>query len=518
MRARAAWIEGAVLALLVLAIVAFGGEVVRASYHGYLHATIGEAVLRDGLAPENPWHAGAPLRYYTLYPALGALLGRAGFGPLWGFALLNALAALLLGPALDALGRSLGLSFGARRAAFVAAVIGFNGLGWIGLVLSPGELLGLPPVYALAPMTLARESFGWDARLQAFLPKYLNVSSFAIALPFALWALACRDRPKRTIAPLALALALNPLVGGVAGACLAAWIAPEIVKGGWRSRGAWILAGACSVALATPFLLPALQRGPEGASLTGNPALGGSPIANLLGPLILLLVPGILGLRAMSASVRWRWIAAASICAVLVLAGEMPQGNEYKMARLGALFWAIPCGVWAADVARSRWIPAALALACVPTTIAASQAYLAWGRGAGELPLRVEGGRLAVRAECGPELFLAESRADPRAVVLMDPAFPRGRMEGGLVQGNALAPALRHALFADLPQIHNEGQPDLAERLDLLFDAFEGSPTAAARIRAKVPGRPLLFLSAGQPPAGATEVARSGALTLSSLP
>jgi hypothetical protein len=195
------WLEGALAAALVLGIYALAGDALRASYHGYLHAAIGEAVLRDGLRPENPWHAGSALRYYTLYPALGALIGRAGPGPLWGFALLNAAAALCFAPALDALGRALGLRFAARRAAFVAAVLGFNGLGWIGMLAvdAPRAADGgvLPPVFATMPLTFAGEPVGWDARLQAFLPKFLNASSFALAVPFALWALAAAPRGDR---------------------------------------------------------------------------------------------------------------------------------------------------------------------------------------------------------------------------------------------------------------------------------------------------------------------------------
>ena len=43
----------------------------------------------------------------------------------------------------------------------------------------------------------------------------------------------------------------------------------------------------------------------------------------------------------------------------------------------------------------------------------------------------------------------------------------------------------------DLPQIHNEGQPDLAERLGEL-DGLE-----LERMRARLPTRPLLFLLPG---------------------
>ena len=110
------WLEGLLLACLVAGVFVVGGETVRASYHGLLHTAVGEAVWREGFLPENPYHAGESLRYYTLYPWLGVTLGKLFGGPFWGFACLSILAALLFGPAFDALGRSLSLPFGARRA------------------------------------------------------------------------------------------------------------------------------------------------------------------------------------------------------------------------------------------------------------------------------------------------------------------------------------------------------------------------------------------------------------------
>lgn len=545
------WIEGLGLAGVVLVILAAGGDAVRASYHGYTHVAIGEAVLRDGLTPENPYHAGAPLRYYTLYPLVGVLLGRTGIGPLWGFAWLNVLSALLFAPALDALGRALGLSFGARRACFWSAVLGFNGLGWIGTLFAGADSLGRTPVYALAPMTFARESFGWDPRLQAFLPKFLNVSSYALALPFALWALAACARPDtprvRTAlaagASVGLALALNPLVGGLAGACMAVWIAPALVRADARTRTVWLGAGVFALALAAPFLLPATKPAPTGPQLFGNPPLGGSPFANLVGPALIVLVPGLFGLKLMPSAARWRWCVAAIGAGALVLAGEMPQGNEYKMARLFGLLWALPAGAFfARAIARGgarRYATVALAVACLPTTLCVPRAYLAWGREAGALPLCVERGRLVpdpavVRPPIPPAICAAESRADPRAVVVLAPFRSGARGDTGLVQGNPLAPALNHALFVDVPQIHNEGQVDLQERLDCASAVWEGrtwngSPlapaTGLARLRALLPDRALLLLvydsAAHLAPIlmgeGAEALSRAGGYTLWSL-
>ncbi len=547
----APWIEGTLLALAVSLILVLGGEVVRASYHGYLHVALGEAIVRDGWRPENPYHAGAPLRYYTLYPWLGVMLGRIGCGPLWGFVILNVMSALLLAPALDALGRELGLGFAARRAAFLAAVLGFNGLGWIGLAVRGTGLFGEPPVYALMPMTFARDAFGWDARLQAFLPKFLNVSSYAIALPFALWAMkeALNDdrrgaRALRAIVPLALSVALNPIVGGWAGAVIAVWIAPTLARGTLRERGVWPLAGLASLVLASPFLLSAL----EPASLTGNPALGGHPIGNLVGPLILLFVPTIIGIRALDRRVRWKFLVATGFAAALVLVGEMPQGNEYKMERLLALLCALPAGLWAARVHARGGIarPAAwiAALACVPTTLAVPWAVLAYGAHAPSLPLATRHGRLAVRDDLqngalSPALLEAESRADTSAVLVMPLELPGARLSQSLVQGNAIAPALHHALFVDMPQIHNEHMEDLAERIDLVRALYAERPIDALRdldaispaqalnhARGLLPDRRLLIfakdggtgLSATLSGIGATPLARADGYALWLVP
>jgi hypothetical protein len=551
----APWIEGLVLAAAVAFILVAGGEAVRASYHGYLHAALGEAVMRDGLQPENPYHAGAPLRYYTLYPWLGVAIGRIGCGPLWGFAILNIVAALLLAPALDALARELGLSFAARRAAFVAAVLGFNGLGWIGLLVHGTADFGRPPVYALMPMTFARESFGWDARLQAFLPKFLNVSSYAIALPFALWAMkeVLHDeqramRARRAVVPLALSIALNPIVGAFAGGVVAISALPTLASGTVRERAPWVLAGIAAIVLALPFLLPGLHPAPHGPSLTGNPALGGNPASNLVGPVLVLIVPAILGIARFEKRVRWRFLVALAIAAALVVVGEMPQGNEYKMERLLALLLALPAGATFARMHASggarRMLAWLLAIVCVPTTVCVPWAYLAYGSQAASLPLVSERGRLSVRADgdgvsLAREILDAEAAADPRAVLLTPLDLPGARLSERLVQGNALAPALHHALFVDRPQIHNEHLPDLEDRLELAGRAEIGrnvdplaepgavSPaTALTRIRMLLPTRPFLVvctdvergLGATLPAIGASLLARGGGYALWSLP
>ncbi|TAH34996.1 MAG: hypothetical protein EYC70_14490 [Planctomycetota bacterium] len=535
------WLEGAALAAAAFLVLLCGGEAVRASYHGFLHAALGEAVLRDGLAPENPYHAGAPLRYYTLYPALGVLLGRAGIGPLWAFAAGNVLAALLFAPALDALGRAFGLSFRARRGAFLAAVLGFNALGWLGFLLPHDSVMGLRPVFALRPMTFAATAFGWDPRLQAFLPKFLNVSSFALALPFAFWAMAEAaavggaraggppPRPWRAAVHAAAALALNPLVGAFAGVLMAAWAAPALRAPG-RARWTWPLAGALAVGLALPFLLPALAPATHGESLI-EPAFRGTPVTNLVGPLALVLIPGVVGAAALRAPARWRWTLGALCAAAVVLLGEMPWGNEYKMARLGGVLWALPAGVWAAGQwerrGARRWLAVALLALSLPTSVAVPYAYVAWGRQGEALPLRSAAGALEVHPHGPlrdmPQGWLAvEAAADPAAVLLLNPFRREASAERDTIQGEPLAPLLHHSLFVDYPQIHNDGMPDLRARLALAQEfyarpgAAAGSDPAAAlqRLRDRLPQRPFLALAADAPPAAGAALLAAGAQRL----
>jgi hypothetical protein len=513
------WLEGLLLAALVSAILVAGGEAVRASYHGYLHVSVGEAVLRDGLRPENPYHAGVPLRYYTLYPLLGVITGQLGQGgPLWAFALWSVVAALLLPPALDAFGKRCGLSHAARRASFWCALLGFNAFGWLGFLFSSGEPFGTPPVYALMPLTFARESFGWDARLQAFLPKFLNVSSYALALPFLLWALAAL-RARWVWLPLGVCLALNPIVGAFAALVIAIWRVQEWRTWQWKGLLQWGIAGILAVLLALPFLLPSFVPAPQGPSLSGNPQLGGSALANLLGPQHALLWPALAGLCLLPHAARWSIAVPAVLAAVAVAWGEMPQGNEYKLARLLGLVLALPAGVWcAAQWQRGRaWLPLALAALSLPTFAASVWAYLRYGESAPPLVLEARNGRMIPKAWAEQALSydarMWESYAPEEAVLVVPPQLFRGAQSRALVQGSLYAPVAHHALYADLPQIHNEGQPDLGARLDELSAFYLGTPAQAqvalAAMRARLADRPLVLMCV--PPAHEAWLAESGA-------
>lgn len=532
-------------------MVTLGGDSLRTSYHGTLHASLGEAVLRDGLLPENPYHAGEPLRYYLLYPALGSLLGRTGIGPLWGFALLNLIAGLLLGPALDALGRALGLSFRARRFAFLWTIFGLNGLGWLWASHSGGPLLDLRSIdgpgegVALGAMPLAllqglaSSPFGmtWDARLQSFLPKFLNVSSFALAIPFTLWALAFalrdgRNALFRSAAHVGVATALNPLAGGLAAVMLAARRVRDLRRPGAMLRE---LAPAVGLALviALPFLLPMLRGGGGGgaAGAMGFNLAGDGPFANLTGPLLLLWPLGIFGAFTLARG-RLAFLGGALALALLLGCAPLPWGNEYKFVRLAALLLALPAGLACDRLCRTRagvLVSAALMVFATPTTWLTIRAYSAWNAEVVLVLTRVENGRLALDARFEAafprSLREAERALPPEAPLLMDPRYPP-RMASSVATGHPLAPLLHRALLVDLPQIHNEHAADLEQRLDDWIGFAYGStrpksnaesarpadPAAAlARLRATVAGRPLAVLLDARASAARALLLRSGA-------
>jgi len=496
----APWVEGMLLAMIVLVVVSMSGQAVRTSYHGYLHTTLGEGVLRDGLLPENPYHAEAPLRYYTLYPTLGVLLGRLGMGSLWGFAVLNLLAALLLGPALDALGRRLSLSFWGRRLAFLGMVVGFNGFGYYFGGNGAVPVDGAQPLLILREFTLFGE-IAWDARLQSFLPKLFNVSSFALALPLALAALAqllgAMEHPQRKLrlqagGLLGLATAINPLVGLHTGLLFAVMVLYRMQqRKAWKKvLLEWLPVAALAVLVAIPFLMPLLQAAPVGAPQQSPqfPFAGDGAIWNLLGPLAALVV--------LSLPAWWRWpaqtrlfVGSAVGFAVVMSFLELPWDNQYKFPRVAGLFLALPLGMALVPNQPMRsmgkgalaWMVVGVVslLAMVPTSYRTVEVYAAW-TDADLLPLsEVDGGRLALKESDAlrsfpPKVAAAEEALEPNTVLVMHPRHPVASGAGMGASGNRLAPVLHHSLFVDTPQIHNQEQPDLRRRLDLVTSLWEG--------------------------------------------
>ena len=536
---RAPWLEGLVLAGAVLLLLALGGEAVRVSYHGALHATVGDAVLTHGLQAENPYHAGAPLRYYLLYPQVDAFLGRVLGAPWWGFGALAVLAALLFPVALNALGASLGLSSSARRHSFWVALLGFNAWGWLGFVFSSTGFSGEgPPVFALAPLTFAEFSWHWDLRLQAFLVKFLNVSSFALALPFALWAVAGLLRVLRSAEapgwgwfrvtiPAAMALAWNPLLGGVvglAGVCLL----PRLLSlQGWSSLLRAILAMALTLLPLWPWLAPLLLPAPEGGPRVAV-NLGSQAGLDVLGPLGLLLPWALCGWRRLDSWARWAILGLALPALVLALWGDLPWGNAYNLVRWLGILLVPLVGLALAEPSQRRW-RWFLWLFALPTWVLVPVAYLQWGAEAPPLPWVIAEGGLELRNGEQQSLIRAMQDTPTHSVLLV---LPQAGGPGGTVQGHPWAPVCGRSLLVDGLHVHNEGQPDLHSRQEQAgawFSAHEAplatrssvAAGALASLRSFLPTRPLLIAGPRSPlrasvaeQAGGSLLKQTGALAL----
>lgn len=542
----APWIEGGLLALVVMVVVSLGGDAVRTSYHGFLHTSLGEAVLRDGLMPENPYHAGTPLHYYTLYPTLGVLLGKLGGGPLWGFAILNIFAAMLMGPALDAFGKRLGLGFTARRCAFFSMVLGFNGLSQWWVSTDTPMVEGASPLLVLLDLTEPVSGLSWDGRLQSFLPKFLNVSSFAISLPFAFFALADnlaggKRETLRMGVLLGITMALNPLVGGFVAVLVVLEKLP-LLKQGVQGLKTLLPAAVVAVLIALPFLLPLLGGSPEGDTTMAGafPFIGSGAWANLLGPLLLLWPLGIWGVFKLPQDKRPPLCFALGLAALFSFL-SLPWSNEYKFPRMEGILLALPAGALLGSLWKTlpgKWVGPPLCFAlgslCVPTFWSTFQAYSEWDLGESNLLNHVEDGRLALRPEgliqtWPSKVAAAEQELAENAVLLFHPWHPGIRGSALGAQGNPLMPVLSHALFVDAPQIHNASLPDLRERLDASFALWQGrrwvkqdsspsepydSTQALAAIRSKIAGRPLAVVTIKDHPAVQLLMAAGGSLVV----
>jgi hypothetical protein len=512
------WIEGLLFATVVLIVISLGGESLRTSYHGLLHTSIGEAVLRDGLLPENPYHAGSQLSYYTLYPSLGVLLGKLGGGPLWGFALLNIFAALLMGPALDSVGRRLGLCHMARRFAFWSMILGFNAFGYWCARGVPVPPLGAMPMLILEPLTNVFGLTSFDARLQSFTAKFLNVSSFACSLPFMLFALsnALRDAKRSNFVAaclLGLCVAINPLVGAFATLLIVSQA--MLVDGVRKQLIVWSKLGIVSALIALPFLLPlVLQSGHEQNEQPQLPFVGDGALQNVIGPNLLLLVLAAASFAKLNSRPK-KVLAAAIVLALLFSFSHLPFGNEYKFPRLLAIFLALPAGNFFIGITKRhfRWaVLTLLVIVALPTTFVTARAYSFWNVEQSLTLRESPNGNLIPRDDSAglpSEVISAIGGLDSDVVLMMNPRHPGAASIGLGSQGNQWAPVLGRTLFVDKPQIHNQAHmSEVRRRLDMSIGFWSNKrwpakPDSAVYIssqaledaRLEIAGRPLAIVS-----------------------
>jgi len=416
-----AWLLGGVLAALVAAFV-FQGAAARVSYHGLLHSALVLATER-GLPPENPWMAGAPLGYYWVWHAFGALFAH-GFqlAPTHALAAINVWAIVPLAPALQMIAAVLWRDRARECAGFLGALFGLgtvSGLVWLlaGCPTGvPTSAMGLFVEMARAVPEGADGMPLFDRRLGYGLSKFGNTNSYpaALALTVGGW-LAAAHALRHGARPWPLLCALlhggaalaNPLVGFVGvlatfGAALVA--APARV----------LLLIAVPVGLA---LVPAALLTRQASAAFGGETVVFAPslaaFAGALLPLVLLLPTAALALavgvrRARTGTPGTRpWLVALFFrqappqTAVLVLLGlgalgplllhgliQLPYDNQYKLVRIAALPLGMLAGVGVVELLAQRGFAraagAALGVALLGLAAAnewrGARAYLAFAR------------------------------------------------------------------------------------------------------------------------------------------
>jgi len=284
------------------------------------------------------------------------------------------------------------------------------------------------------------------------------------------------------------------------------WKYHTLLSGTLSQRLLWPLVGLASFFFAGVSLLPLMHPAPGGESLTGGFAFSGPSWANLIGPSFLLLVLSRWGWPHMQKAPRAALLGAIVLAALLAFV-PLPWANQYKLARLFALLLALPAGValgrfWSVGGA-FRIVPVSLGLICLPTTVFTTSSYLQWGASTSPLPIQtIDSHFQPSPADLNPfpeDLAHAEANAPSRAVLWLHPNHPGTHAVGSVAQGNALAPLFRHSLFVDKPQIHNDSQPDLRQRLDLSMqfwgDLLKSSESALTQARQLLADRPFLIVT-----------------------
>lgn len=527
-RPGAATVLALVLSAGMTALVAaflFQGSAPRVSYHGLLHSGLLLATERN-LPPSNPWMADAPLGYYWIWHALGALFARAfALAPTQALCALNLWAVAALAPTLQLLAAVLWRGRGRELAAVVGGLFSLgtaSALVWLvrgAEVGEPNTALGLFAELARGVPDGADGLPLFDRRLSYGLSKFGNSNSYpaSLALVLGAWFAAAhalrhgvRPWPLLTGALHGAAALLNPLVGLVgAGPTLCA----AVFAGTPAAR---INTALATVLALVPGALATMQASAAfgGESVQLEPSAGGLGVGML--PLVLVLPLALFGLVQGVPGAGWRGgeprravlvLLAVAALGPLVLHGLviLPYDNQYKLVRLAAIPVGMLAGAgcvgWfvrgrAARVAAVVCGGSLLALAAA-NEWRGGRAYLAFARV--EAPLVEEPLSLSPGPATSASADLAaayrflrtESRLREHRPVLLLDAFestgygygepPRAFVTPDNLQGHEAAVFAAMDLYFDRPsQVLDARTPGLAARrtgaTQLLRDRSDWSP------------------------------------------
>jgi hypothetical protein len=502
------------------------------SWHGFLHSAIVERFPSPTLIPENPFFAGAPLKYYWFFHWLGAGVVRlSGLDPLNALRLVTliGLVGLVLSAALA--GRRAYRSLGAGLLIGVLAMSGANPLGPL---IALGRFIAAPHQSLL---TRPPESGEWDRvhvsdalsdRLMSrpLLPAmyisadwrngqnivwFFDISSRGLALA-ALMALLClllapRSPPLELVGLVvssALVTALNPIVGlAVAPALGCSLVLVNLVRrrttispveplGVDLVRAAALVVGAV---LAYPTYYHLFGQGGNGG-LSG-PGFLALKVAVIASNFLLLLPLAILGARAttgrLATAIQAMALTGTGLVG-LVLLVHLEKGNEHNLANAAYVLLAVPAAAWVVapgEALARRRRTLLVAIACLPMTMGTWLAF----DGRPTIPFATREGMLRRTPDNAPLAQLyrwIDRNTPPDAIFVVDPTDPV-KMSGNVSELPAFT---GRTLFVDEPSYMTTPYPDAAQRTAIATRLSHGdSLTAGDADYLRTLGRPFWVVS-----------------------
>jgi len=472
------------------------------SFHGTLHAALGQRFADGAVPPENPYFAGEAVRYYWFYHGLGYLLARAlNVSVVYAFEILSVISIILIAAAAVTLGRRLFASTASGAIIFLLVLAGSNPLGWaifLAKICRDGvRIMRSPATEVVSPMLLQVQFE--DHRFGPNLTFFMHMTSRALSIALlvvALWLLwEWMHKGRRAYAlmlsvAVALMAAMSPVMGlaaaGALGlALLAMWV--------WQRRGARLMgqfdalpramSGACLLGvgalLALPTMLnilgkssnvPTVHIDPTRLQLYGIIAVNGFPI------LLLGLLGAGAGDHASRGFSRVLVVAAAILMAwtaLLAMPGTIPPrgviGNEHNLFNAAMVLLAVPAAGWTGLRTRDIW-PAMLQtgkrrmicmlLLFLPTSLLILTAYM----GRADLPVRCAPDRLVWTNSDDAVAKLYDwvvTQTPQDAIFIVDPEADIDR----LCNVSDFPAFTNRTLYTDFSTYMNESYPQLAFRL-----------------------------------------------------
>lgn len=486
------------------------------SFHGTLHAALGQRFDTGVIPPENPYFAGETVRYYWFYHAVGYVLAQAAnISVIYAFEILSVLSAVLVAAAAVALGRRTYGSSAIGAVIFLLVMAGANPFGWgilIAKVLRDGPRIMKGPADAVVSPMLQQVQFD-DHRFGPNFTYFMHMTSRAAAIAllvltvWLLWEWLCKGRKRQVVyLPLTVALmvALSPILGMASVGALALSLLATHV---WQRGGAMLLGESKRLArlisgalllgsgalLALPTMLnilgktsnvPTVRIDPTRLQLYGIIAVNGFP----------LLIFAILGVRAgdgaARAFTRILLIAGAILIAwtaLLAMPGVIPPrgviGNEHNLFNAAMVLLALPAAGW---VMLDRPFPAWMWLQSRPRRI---MAMLAVFLPTAILIMTTYTGRTQVPVHCAPDRLIWTESDQPvarlydwvvaqtshEAVFIVDPEARVDR----LCNVSDFPAFTNRTLYIDFSTYMTEAYPEEAFRLQWSKVITRGEPLPA---------------------------------------